>query len=198
MVTEPTPDLEHEQRLCARAKLGDRQALGELLRTHGPRLYRCVLLPRLGSAASAEDALSRTYTKVVEHIGRFEWQDVGLYPWLRTIALRVAIDELRARRRERLFEPQDLERELDGSPPSSRETEALERHDLAKAREKVEQLLSRINPRYALAIRRRVLEQRSREDLAQELGVSVATGDVVLHRAMTALRSALENRGGSS
>jgi RNA polymerase sigma-70 factor (ECF subfamily) len=37
----------------------------------------------------------------------------------------------------------------------------------------------------------RVLEERSREEVARELGVTVATFDVVLHRAMAALRKVL-------
>ena len=48
-----------------------------------------------------------------------------------------------------------------------------------------------MNPRYASAIRLRVLEERPREEVARELGVTVATFDVVLHRAMTALKKAL-------
>ncbi|HET9931176.1 MAG TPA: sigma-70 family RNA polymerase sigma factor, partial [Polyangiaceae bacterium] len=74
--------LERERVLAARAQDGDRDALAELLRLHGPRLYRSVLLPRLGSHAAAEDALSVTYMKVVERIAQFSWQEVGFYPWL--------------------------------------------------------------------------------------------------------------------
>ena len=49
--------LERERRLVERAHAGDRAAVGELLSTHGPALYRSVLLPRLGSDAAARDAL---------------------------------------------------------------------------------------------------------------------------------------------
>jgi RNA polymerase sigma-70 factor (ECF subfamily) len=41
------------------------------------------------------------------------------------------------------------------------------------------------------AIRLRVLEERSREEVARELEVTPATFDVVLHRAMQALRKTL-------
>jgi RNA polymerase sigma factor (sigma-70 family) len=188
--------LEAERRLCERARAGDRQALGAILRNHGPRLYRSVLLPRLGSAAAAEEALAATYVRVVERFDRFAWQQVGVYPWLRVVALRVALDQLRSRRREVLFEPQDLERELCHAEHDTRETDVLEQHDLAIARARVERLLGRINPRYARAIRLRVLEERSREEAAQQLDVSVATFDVLLHRAMAALRKALALEGG--
>ncbi|HEX6767067.1 MAG TPA: RNA polymerase sigma factor [Polyangiaceae bacterium] len=184
--------LDSERRLCERAKTGDRAALGEILAEHGPRLYRSVLLPRLGSKPAAEEALSLTYLKVIERFDRFEWQDVGVYPWLRVVALRVALDQLRARKRELLFDGNDLEHEIDQSEREARDARALEAHDLAVCRVRVEGLLSRIHPRYADAIRLRVLEERSRQDAAAVLGVAVGTFDVVLHRAMVAIRKVLD------
>ena len=65
--------LEHERRLVARSQAGDREALGELLSRYGPLLYRSVLLPRLGSEAAAQDALSEVYARVIARIGRFTW-----------------------------------------------------------------------------------------------------------------------------
>lgn len=181
--------LEAERRLCEAAAGGDRAALGSLLRTHGPRLYRSVLLPRLGNAANAEEALSQVYVKVVQNFSQFEWQNVGIYPWLRTIAFHVALDHLRRDKRLRLFEPEDLERELERDQPT--QSDDLERLDLLAARAKVDTALSDLNPRYAHVIRARILEERGREELAQELGLSVSTLDVVLHRALSALKKVL-------
>ena len=192
---DDSAELDAERALVVRAQAGDRDALGAILRKHGPRLYRSVLLPRLGSAATAEEALSRTYVKVLERFDQFTWQAVGVYPWLRVVALRVALDLLRSRKRELLFEPEDVERELDHAEREAREADALERHDLDCAKERVRELLARINPRYADAIRMRVLEERSRDEAAVALGVSVATFDVVLHRAMASLRKALSEGG---
>ena len=189
-VTEPA-ELSAERALCERAHAGDRAALGELLRAHGPRLYRSVLLPRLGSPAAAEEALSLTYMKVIERISQFTWQNVGIYPWLRVVAMRVALDQLRARKREVLFQADDLEREVDRAERETREASELEAHDLALARSRVESVLGRINPRYAEAIRLRVLEERPRTEAAKTLGVSLGTFDVVLHRAMAAVRRVL-------
>ncbi|HEX6276956.1 MAG TPA: sigma-70 family RNA polymerase sigma factor [Polyangiaceae bacterium] len=183
--------LDAERRLCERARTGDKNALGALLAEHGPRLYRSVLLPRLGSAAAAEEALSLTYLKVIERFAQFEWQNVGVYPWLRVVALRVALDQLRARKREVLFDGADLEREIDQGEREARDARALEEHDLGVCRRRVEGLLSRIHPRYADAIRLRVLQERPRTEAAAALGVAVGTFDVVLHRAMVALRKVL-------
>lgn len=197
-MTAENPELEAERRLCERARQGDRDALGTLLRTHGPRLYRSVLLPRLGSPTLAEEALATTYAKVVEHFDQFTWQNVGVYPWLRMVALRVALDQLRARRREVLFEPADLERELDGAEQNARQADLMEQHDLAIARRRVEAALEQLNPRYALVIWLRVLDERSREEAARELDVSIGTLDVVLCRALAALRKLLAQGGATS
>jgi RNA polymerase sigma factor (sigma-70 family) len=188
-VTEAEEEREAERLLCEKAQKGDREALGTILRAHGPRIYRAVLLPRLGNAADAQDALSQVYMKVVENISRFEWQGVGLYPWLRVIALRVALDHLRRSKRLRLFEPQELERELNQALQGS--ADELERLDLLRARARVDELLETLNPRYAQAIRLRILEERTRDEVAQTLSVSVATFDVVLHRALSQLKKAL-------
>jgi RNA polymerase sigma factor (sigma-70 family) len=195
---DDSAELDAERALVLRAQAGERAALGVILQKHGPRLYRSVLLPRLGSAGTAEEALSRTYVKVLERFDRFTWQAVGVYPWLRVVALRVALDMLRARKRELLFEPDDVERELEHAERDAREADELERYDLNCAKQRVRDVLARINPRYADAIRLRILEERSREEAALSLGVSVATFDVVLHRAMAALRKALPEGGNES
>lgn len=184
--------LERERRLVERAQAGDRTALGELLSSHGPALYRCVLLPRLGSEAAARDALSEVYARVVERLDRFTWQNVGFWPWLRTVGLRVALDQLRARKRLVLWEAEDVAREVDAAQTTTPLDQKLGEHrERQAARAKVEEALARIHPRYARAIRLRVLEERPRDEVARELAVTPATFDVVLHRALQAMRKAL-------
>ncbi len=186
--------VEAERELVEKAQRGDRAAMGELLRKYGHALYATVLLPRLGSEAAAKDALSETYAKVVERIDRFTWQNVGFYPWLRTVALRVALDALRARKKTVVWEAEDIEREVDASQTTTPLDQALqERRDRDAAKVRVENALGKINERYARAIRMRVIEERPREEVAQELGVSPATFDVLLHRATAALKKALSD-----
>lgn len=181
-----------DKELVAKAQQGDKHALGELLHKYGPGLYRSVLLPRLGSEAAAKDALAETYAKVVANIGKFVWQNVGFYPWLRTVALRVALDQLRAKKRLVLFEEDDLAREVDeANTQTPVEQQISDQRDRDAARKKVEEALGKINPRYAKAIRLRVLDEKPREEVATELGVTPATFDVLLHRAIAALKKAL-------
>lgn len=181
------------------AKAGDRQALRMILERYGPVLYRTVLLPRLGDEARAKDALADTYTRVVVAIARYEWHPAGIYPWLRTIALHVAIDQLRARKRETPFDVDDLAREADRRGDiEGTDVAYLEREEAKRAKEKIEGALGRIHPRYARALRLRVLQERPREEVAKTLGTTPATFDVVLHRAMAALRKALSEEKSSS
>jgi RNA polymerase sigma-70 factor (ECF subfamily) len=185
-------ELAAEREQVARAQAGDRNAMGELLRRHGPNLYAHVLLPRLGSEAAAQDALGEVYAKVVERLDKFTWQGVGIYPWLRTVALRVALDQLRARKRTVIWEADALEREVDKESTATPVDQQLsDRRDREVARARVEAALGRMHPRYARALRLRVLEERPREEVAAALEVTPATFDVLLHRAVAALRKAL-------
>lgn len=190
-------ELAEEAALVARAQAGERQALGDLLKRHGPALYRSVLLPRLGSAPAAEEALSITYAKVVEKLDKFAWQGAGFYPWLRVVAMRVALDMLRVRRRETPLDSDDLAREVDRAEAAlgreGLDAAAIADEDARLAKAKVERALAAINPRYAQAIRLRVLEERGRDEAAEMLGVTTATFDVVLHRALAAMKKALHS-----
>jgi RNA polymerase sigma-70 factor (ECF subfamily) len=180
---------EEERAMVARAQAGDKQALGELFHRFGPGLYRSVLLPRLGSEASAKDALAETYAKVVARIHQFTWQNVGFYPWLRTVALRVALDQLRARKRLLVWEEDDVARELDAAATTTPiDQQVQERRDRDAVRAKLAKALAEIHPRYARAVQLRILEERPREEVAQLLEVTPATFDVLLHRAIGALK----------
>lgn len=196
LVQRGAAELELERGWVDRAKAGDRAALRSILEKYGPILYRAVLLPRLGDEARARDALSDTYAKVVVTMPRYEWHPAGIYPWLRTIAFHVAIDMMRARKRETPFDVDDLQREADKKADvQGTEVSYLEQEDAERAKKKVESALEKINPRYAEAIRLRVLQERPREEVAKALGATPATFDVILHRAMAALRKVLTAEG---
>ncbi len=187
---------ERDRVLVQRAQAGDRAALGELLQAHGASLYRTLLLPRLGSEAAAQDALAETYKKVVLKLGQFSWQDHGFYPWLRTIALRVALDQLRARRRTAVWQVEDMAREVDAASTATPLDQQLCNHrDRQAVRQKLDDALARIHPRYAQAIRLCILEELPREEVAAKLGVTASTFDVLLHRATQALKKTLQAEG---
>ena len=99
---------------------------------------------------------------------------------------RSAIDVHRAnQRRERLQDA--LEQESDrtvGTPPPAPDRG----QEVKETQELVEEALATLNPRYAMALRMRLIEDRDREECAAEMGVTVGNFDVILHRASKAFR----------
>lgn len=182
----PTVPLDQERAVVARLRDGDRAALAILYRWYGDAVYRAAL-SRLPDPTLAEDVLRDTFRTALEKLDRFTSHDRSIFFWLRRIAVNKAIDVHRRRRRERelservLHEPTHAS--LAQAPPAP--DRGLEADDAARD---VEACLGRINPRYAHALRLRLLQDRPREECAEALGVSVANFDVILHRASKAFR----------
>ena len=185
-------DVLDEQAVFERARAGDRAALGQLLNSHGPRLYRSVLLPRLGTTTLAEEALAVTYLEAVKSFPAFQWLGVGMYPWLRQVALRVALRAVRKSAGESLCEPSDIAREIEESQADS--SRLGDDYDQVKARGYVERALESLSTQHAEALRLRLLEERPREELAGRWGISENAVDQRVHRAKQALRAALSAR----
>lgn len=174
-----------DRELLERIRRGDSESFGVLYdRTRG-WLLSCVILPRVGRA-HAEDVLSETYRTALAKIGTFEWRGTGLLHWLASIARRKALESVRAGARGAareeplplLFDPPD------GVPTA--EAEMIREQTLAGLADRVASTLESLPERYAEVLRRRLLDGRGRDECARELGVSVATFDVVLFRATRA------------
>ena len=174
-----------DERLLRAIREGDGESFGVLYdRTRG-FLLDAVIRPRVG-ALDAEDVLSETFRTALAKLDRFEWRGVGVVRWLSAIARRKAQE--RVRRSVREAPPRDLAAELaelpDGCPSAEAEMIRLER--LRMLRGRVASTLAELPPRYAAALRLRLLEGRERADCAAALGVSIGTFDVVLFRATKA------------
>lgn len=169
----------------ARLKRGDRAAFGILYGWYGDSLFREVLLPRLGRVELAEDVLRDTFRIVLERIEQYQPEaDRSIYFWIRRIAINRATDVFRAHQRgRRLEEAVEAESRVHGAAvePDAR----LERDE---TRSRIEAALGSLNPRYAEALRLRLLEDQEREVCAEKMGVTVGNFDVILHRACAAFR----------
>ncbi len=176
---------ERSQLVAARS--GDRQAFAALYTAFAARLYSGVLLPRLGDADVAQDALSETFQSLLRNLDRIELTDVSLWHWLARVAGNKANDLHRQRsRRDRLargFESlmAPLWRGEQGEPAVLRRLEIVQG---------IERCLAAINPRYARALELRFLAGKSRQECATELEIVLGTFDVLLLRAVRAFRSA--------
>lgn len=180
--------LDVEREVVERLKQGDRQAAGQLYCWYGDRLYRTVILPRLPIRELAEDVLKDTFRLALERIEQYLPQGRSIFFWLRRIAINRAIDVHRAHQRARRLEHEEfhevtIERTMSEQPP--RPDRAPE---VAETRAMVDKALEQMNPRYATALRLRLIEDRDREECAAEMEVSTGNFDVILHRACKAFR----------
>ncbi len=184
-VPDPTlPDPKLERAIVARLKDGDRSAAAQLFAWFSDRLYRQVILPRLPVRELAEDVLKDTFRLALERIAQYEPQDRSIFFWLRRIAVNRAIDVHRARQRaQHLEDIAEPERFMAEAPP-----EPDEPNDKLELRKQIETSLSRMNARYAEALRLRLLQDLDREDCARQMNVTTGNFDVILHRACKAFR----------
>jgi len=107
--------------LVERAQRGDREALEQLYLLHFDRIYSYLHLS-LGNRHDAEDLTTQTFLRMLEAIGRFQWQSAPFSAWLFRIAHNLAMDHFRARRRVQAEE--DVP-EPPGAEESSAEEQAL-------------------------------------------------------------------------
>ena len=177
--------LEEERVVIERLQQGDRAAFATLYGWYGDVLYRQAILPKLPNRELAEDCLRDTFRTALEKIETFRMTNRSIFFWLRRIAINKAIDIHRRNRRDA-----DLAEAVRAEPSAMRQ--GLSRPDrgleVADTKRDVEASLSALNPRYAQALRLRLIEDRSREECAQLLDVSVGNFDVILHRATKAFR----------
>ncbi len=179
------PDLEEERKVILALQSGDNSAFATLYRWYGNLLFRQVILPRLPIPELAQDCLKDTFKTALERIDTFRLENRSIFFWLRRIAANKAIDVHRRHRRDdRLVDQLKVEPTLPVAH-TERPDRQLEVDELRKM---VDQSMSNLNARYAKALRMRLLEERTREECAEAMEVSVGNFDVILHRAAKAFR----------
>ena len=180
------PPLDEERAVVTRIRQGDREAAGLLFQWFAEGLYRRAILPRLPVPELAEDVLKETFRTALEKIETFTHHDRSIFFWLRRIAIHRAIDVHRRHKRDRKASEHaetTIERTMSQPPPSPDRG-----HEVSQTRKQVDAALDQMNPRYAQALRLRLIEDRDREECAAKMGISVGNFDVVLHRAAKAFR----------
>ncbi len=188
---EPLPD---ERALVERAMQGDVRAFERIYRHYAPTLFSYVLVPMLGDRDDAADCVRETFISAHRALPRYEWRGESIYPWLKTLAKNKARDLLRASgRRQKLRGAFSHHLDVFGDrEPATPMEEEIQRQAI---RTRIEGVLEQLNPRYAKVLRLRLLEDRSREDCAEQLEVKIGTLDVLLFRAVRAFKKACEQAG---
>ena len=182
-----------EREQLASAARGDRRAFDALYRAFAQPLFSQVLMPRLGDRSRAEDALSDTFRAMLENLEKFEGTETSVWFWLCRVAINKSNDIHRAHQRQgrAMNNFESLLGPVREALPTPRdELEQLE--FVRNLRERIARVLDELHPRYRRAIELRVVEERSREECANELAVKLGTFDVVLLRAIRSFREKWE------
>jgi RNA polymerase sigma-70 factor (ECF subfamily) len=181
--------LDRERQAVVRAQAGELSALEPVLAAHAEALL-AIVLTRVGDRALAEDIIREVMTTALEKIGAFTWQGRSLLFWLRQIALHKVIDVHRQRGRSaRLVEALRVEVEASAPPPAADDA-LIADEDRRRVLGRMELALAELPPRYADAIRLRLMEDRPRDACAAALAVTLGNFDVILFRAVRAFRKA--------
>ena len=98
------------------------------------------------------------------------------------------------RRSRRLADALKNEAEVQAPPGPGPEASLIAAEERRLNGERIAQTMAKINPRYRRAIEMRLVEERSREECADALEVSVGTFDVLLFRAVRAFRKSFGER----
>jgi len=177
-----------ELSLVERART-DRDAFAELYRHYLPRIY-AFAYRRCGSRPLAEDVTAATFEEALRSLPSFVAKGGGFGPWLFRIAANEIVDHYRADERAR-GRTGHRALTLLATPTGADVGDALEAGS-GEDHGQLRAALGTLNPRYQKAISLRYLSGLSHADAAEAMGTTKPVMAVTLHRALRALRRALD------
>lgn len=151
-------------------------------------IYRFILF-MLGDRQCCEDLVHDTFVRAHTAYDRFDHRS-NVKTWLFSIAKHLVIDEIRKRKRRRLFSVFNFDKEV----PSSFDVEQY-----IENKETITHLMAAIQelkPNYRLVITLKKIEECSTKEIAQILDWSEAKVRKTLSRAMESLRKMNGIKGG--
>lgn len=180
-----------EAALVERAKR-DPTAFAALYDRYVERIYAYVAR-QVAETAVAQDITAATFERALRHIRRYRPGEMGLAPWLYTIARHEVAQHYRRGRFIAPWRGQDEDEDNEPNTPASREERPIESLLLAGERDGVlHAALARLSTADRDLLTLRFLEELPTEDVAAILGCSRANVYVRLHRALARLRGQLE------
>ena len=179
--------------LLRRARAGDGRAFEDLARDVEAGLYRHVVRI-VGTAQEAEDVVQDALLSAWRSMASF--QGGSFRAWVFRIATNRSIDVIRQRRRrgELPLEPPEGD-EVEWAEPVAPGPDPAELASQAEALTAVEEALQGVPAEQRAALLLRDVEGFSYEEIAQITAVEVGTVKSRIHRARTAVRNVLVQRG---
>lgn len=170
----------HDRELFFRLK-NDPAVIGEVYDAYANKLYG-FLVKRCGHKETAEDLVSRTFMKLLEHRSTLEWQGISLGAWLFRVASNALTDHWRSAS-VRL----DAELDTDTWNPPSPDDPAWNT-ELKLESEQLHQLLRELSPRDQEVLSLKFYGEFETAEIAAALEVSPNHAAVLLYRAIGRLR----------
>jgi RNA polymerase sigma-70 factor (ECF subfamily) len=155
--------------LVERAKAGDADAFGDLMRLYERRIVALGMQMGL-SRDDALDATQESFVKVFKYLASFK-SGRSFFKWLYRIAIHTIYDALRARQGRPTVALDDLE--AAAVPP--RETGVHQRVEAAQLAERVKESLVHLSRRERIVFVLRDLQEISTEEIGAILGLSQIT-----------------------
>jgi len=174
-------------RLLARIALRDADALAELYRLWGDRLYS-MALHWLRDEGSAKEALQDCFLRVWKKAVEFDVAKSSGFSWCAMILRGLCLDALRKRKRRAAVWHDSELGSLLNVPARSGVEDLFFRETVTKVRA----ALDLLDPAEAESIRLALFDPGTMEDHAKRWGIPLGTAKVRLHRAMAKLRLLLE------
>ena len=185
-------------------RAGDEAAFATLVRLHGPAMLRVAQL-YVRSRAVAEEVVQDAWIGVLDGVGRFEGRS-SLKTWIfRILANKAKTRAAREARTipfstldpgepavdpDRFRGPEDRYPGHWASPPSSLPEERLLESETLSL---IEREIDKLPPAQALVVTMRDVEGFDSEEVCNALDISETNQRVLLHRARSKLRNALED-----
>lgn len=165
--------------VIARAREGDRDALGQLWRAYNHLLLRYF---RGKGMADPDDLASTVWLEVANALQRFEGGEPEFRRWLFTIATRRRIDDIRASKRR---DQHNARHEEWRAPVTT--LSAADESEQAEALDRALALVRSLPPDQAEAVLLRVVADLSVAEVATILGRREGTVRVLVHRGLKRL-----------
>lgn len=184
-----------DRELVDRAKSGDLEAFGQIVRRHQARIHR-LALHMLRDRSEAEDVSQETFIRAYQALARFDGRSEP-FTWLYRIAVNLSLNTIRSRKTARnagdASDPR-LEALMVDSRPSSMADPpgtAASRQEYQALVEGIDGLSETLRTTLILVC----IDGRSHEEAAEILGAPEGTIAWRVHEARRKLRDYMRSRG---
>jgi RNA polymerase sigma-70 factor (ECF subfamily) len=184
ILNEKITDKQADHELMKRIQDGDMVAFNKMVDKYKNRLMN-VIMRMIGSTEESEDIVQETFVRVYQHRESFDFRHC-FSTWIYTIALNLARNELRKRKRFKFFDIFDMQ---------GNEAEiAVEMELPSNLPKAIEAALKTLPEKYKMAFVLRDIQELPYDEVAKIMNIPLGTVKSRVNRARSMLREKLRPR----